>query len=114
MRLLRQWLLRLRTTMTRRHDEARLREEIDDHLAFEMEANLRRGLPPAEARRRYQCGRWLRSLAAAGRVCVDRFDIEDAFGRPRSPHSTDRRPNSPTPTKPVHVRNIPTASGVPK
>ncbi|MET0213702.1 MAG: ABC transporter permease, partial [Vicinamibacterales bacterium] len=38
--------------MTRRHDETRLREEIDDHLAFETDANLRRGLPPAEARRR--------------------------------------------------------------
>jgi predicted permease len=38
--------------MTRRHDETRLREEIDDHVACEMEANLRRGLPPAEARRR--------------------------------------------------------------
>ena len=38
--------------MTRRHDETRLREEIDDHVAFETDANLRRGLPPAEARRR--------------------------------------------------------------
>jgi hypothetical protein len=38
--------------MTRRHDETRLREEIDDHVAFETEANLRRGLLPAEARRR--------------------------------------------------------------
>src|SRR5262249_3797851 len=30
----------------------RLREEIDDYVAFETDANLRRGLPPAEARRR--------------------------------------------------------------
>ena len=52
MRRLRQWLIRLTTSMTRRHDETRLREEIDDHVAFETEANLRRGLPPAEARRR--------------------------------------------------------------
>ena len=51
-RRLRQWLIRLTTSMTRRHDETRLREEIDDHVAFETEANLRRGLPPAEARRR--------------------------------------------------------------
>jgi predicted permease len=38
--------------MTRRHDETRLREEIDDYVAFETDANLHRGLPPAEARRR--------------------------------------------------------------
>jgi predicted permease len=51
-RRLRQWLIRLTTSLTRRHDEARLHEEIDDHVAFETDANLRRGLPPAEARRR--------------------------------------------------------------
>jgi hypothetical protein len=49
---LRQWLIRLTTSIMRRHDEARLREELDDHIAFETDANLRRGLPPAEARRR--------------------------------------------------------------
>ena len=49
---LRQWLTRLTTSLTRRHDDTRLREEIDDHLAFEIDANVRRGLPPAEARRR--------------------------------------------------------------
>lgn len=52
MRRLRQWLTRLISSITRRHDETRLREEIDDYVAFETEANLRRGLPPAEARRR--------------------------------------------------------------
>jgi predicted permease len=52
MRRLRQWLIRLTTSMTQRHDEGRVREEIDDYVAFETEANLRRGLPPAEARRR--------------------------------------------------------------
>lgn len=52
MRRLRQWLIRLTTSMTRRHDDTRLREEIDDHVAFETDANLRRGWPPAEARRR--------------------------------------------------------------
>jgi predicted permease len=51
-RWLRQWLIRLTTSMTRRHDESRVREEIDDYIAFETEANLRRGLSPAEARRR--------------------------------------------------------------
>ena len=52
MRRLRQWLIRLTTSLTRRQDDTRLREELDDHVAFETEANLRRGLPPAEARRR--------------------------------------------------------------
>jgi hypothetical protein len=51
-RRLRQWLIRLTTSLTRRHDETRLREEIEDHVAFETDANLRRGLPPTEARRR--------------------------------------------------------------
>jgi len=51
-RRLRQWLIRLTTSMTRRHDDTRLCEEIGDHVAFETETNLRRGLSPAEARRR--------------------------------------------------------------
>jgi predicted permease len=52
MKRLRQWLIRLSTTMTRSHDGTRLREDIDEYVAFETEANLRRGLPPDEARRR--------------------------------------------------------------
>jgi predicted permease len=48
----RRWLIRLTTSITRRHDETRLREEIDDYVAFETDANVGRGLPPAEARRR--------------------------------------------------------------
>ena len=52
MKRLRHWLIRLTTSMTRRHDDTRLREEIDDHVAFETDENLRQGLPPAEARRR--------------------------------------------------------------
>jgi len=38
----RQWPIRLTTSMTRRHDEIRLREEIDDHVACETEANARK------------------------------------------------------------------------
>jgi predicted permease len=52
MRRLRHWLIRLATSLTRRRDDTRLREEIDDHIALATEANLRRGLAPAEARRR--------------------------------------------------------------
>jgi hypothetical protein len=52
MKRLRQWLIRLTTTITQSHDGTRLREDIDEYVAFETEANLRRGLPPDEARRR--------------------------------------------------------------
>jgi predicted permease len=45
-------LIRLATSLTRRHDDTRLQEEIDDHIAFETDANLRRGLSPDDARRR--------------------------------------------------------------
>jgi hypothetical protein len=51
MRRLRQWLIRFVAAATGRRDEQRLREEADDHLAFQTEEHLRRGLPPAEARR---------------------------------------------------------------
>lgn len=52
MKRLRHWLIRLTTTLTRHHDGTRMREDIDEYVAFETDANLRRGLPPAEARRR--------------------------------------------------------------
>jgi putative ABC transport system permease protein len=45
-------MIRLTASVTGRHDETRLREAIDDHVACETDANLRRGLPPADARRR--------------------------------------------------------------
>jgi predicted permease len=51
MKWLRQFLIRLTTSATRRQDEQRLREELEDHLAFETDANVRRGLSPDEARR---------------------------------------------------------------
>jgi predicted permease len=78
MRRLRQWLIRLTTSMTRRHDERRLREEIDDHVAFETEANLRRGLPPAEARRR--------ALLTFGSVETFKENYRDQQGLPALEH----------------------------
>jgi predicted permease len=51
MRRLRQWSIRLFASATGRRDEQRLREDADDHIALQTEENLRRGLPPAEARR---------------------------------------------------------------
>ena len=78
MRRLRQWLIRLTTSVTRRHDERRLREDIDDHLAFQTEQNLRRGLPPAEARRQ--------ALLAFGSIETVKEDYRDQQGVPVLEH----------------------------
>ena len=51
MRALRRFLTRLITSTSRSRDDERLREELEDHLAFETDDNIRAGLPPAEARR---------------------------------------------------------------
>ena len=51
MRTLRRFLIRFVTSATRRRDEERLREELDDHVALQTEANVRNGMPAAEARR---------------------------------------------------------------
>jgi len=51
MRSLRRFLTRLRNYATSRHDDARLREEIEEHIALATAENLRAGLSPAEARR---------------------------------------------------------------
>ena len=75
---LRQWLIRLTTSMTRRHDDTRLREEIDDHVAFDTEANLRRGLPPAEARRR--------ALVTFGSMAALEENYRDQQGVPALEH----------------------------
>ena len=78
MRRLRQFLIRLTTSATRRHDEQRLREEIDDHLAFQTEQNLRRGLPPAEARRQ--------AVLAFGSIESVKEDYRDQQGVPVLEH----------------------------
>ena len=77
-RRLRQWLIRLTTSMTRRHDETRLREEIDDHVAFKTDANLRRGLPPPEARRR--------ALLRFGSIEIVKENYRDQQGVPALEH----------------------------
>jgi predicted permease len=51
MRFLRRFLSRLKNFATRRRDDKRLREEMEDHLARQTEENLRAGMGPAEARR---------------------------------------------------------------
>ena len=52
MRTLRRFLLRLAAPATRRRDEERLREELEQHLALQTAEHLRAGLSPDEARRR--------------------------------------------------------------
>ena len=50
-KLLRRFLLRLVSPLTWRQDEARLREEIQEHLALQTAAHIRAGMRPDEARR---------------------------------------------------------------
>jgi predicted permease len=50
MRTLRRFFARLANFVTRRHDDERLREEIEEHIALQTEENIRGGLSPAEAR----------------------------------------------------------------
>jgi putative ABC transport system permease protein len=51
MKALRRFLVRLAGPITRRRDENRLREEVEEHLAQQTAENIRTGMPPEEARR---------------------------------------------------------------
>src|SRR5262245_57458111 len=51
MRTLRRFVIRLLASVTRRRDDDRLREDLEDHLRLQTEANVRAGMSPAEARR---------------------------------------------------------------
>ena len=51
MRTLRRLLSRLAAPATRRRDDERLREEVEEHLALQTAENLRAGMSPVEARR---------------------------------------------------------------
>jgi predicted permease len=78
MRRLRQWSIRFFAAATGRRDEQRLREDADDHIAFQTEENLRRGLPPAEARRQ--------ALLAFGSVEAFKESYRDQQSLPRVEH----------------------------
>src|SRR5271163_4935507 len=52
MRSLKRFFARLANFATRRAQDARLREEIEEHIALQTAENLRAGLSPVEARRR--------------------------------------------------------------
>jgi hypothetical protein len=43
--------MRLKNLATRRRDDQRLREEMEEHLALQTAENLRAGMTPSEARR---------------------------------------------------------------
>ena len=51
MKLLRRLFARLGNFVTRRRDDERLREEIEEHIALQTDENIRAGLSAAEARR---------------------------------------------------------------
>jgi hypothetical protein len=50
MKSLRRFFARLANFATRRAQDERLREEIDEHIALQTAENLRTGLSPVEAR----------------------------------------------------------------
>ena len=58
----------------RRQDEARLREEIEEHLALQTAENIRAGLSPSEARRQ--------AILKFGTVAAIREDYQDQKGLP--------------------------------
>jgi hypothetical protein len=51
MSALTRFVTRLLNFTTRRRGDARLREEMESHLAIQTEENIRAGMAPAEARR---------------------------------------------------------------
>ncbi|HVH86704.1 MAG TPA: ABC transporter permease, partial [Terriglobales bacterium] len=51
MRLLNRLLVRIRNFATGHRNDERLREELHQHIALQMEENLRSGMPPEQARR---------------------------------------------------------------
>ena len=51
MKFLRRFLIRLWNFATRQSEDQRLQEEIAEHLAFQIEENLRAGMSSVEARR---------------------------------------------------------------
>src|SRR5260370_38983159 len=51
MKSVRRFLVRLFKLVSRRTQDERLREEIEEHIALQTEENLRAGLSPSEARR---------------------------------------------------------------
>jgi predicted permease len=78
MRAVRRFLIRLAAPATRRRDEARLREELEHHVALQTAENIRRGLSPADARRQ--------ALLTFGAVAAVADSYRDEQGLPLVDH----------------------------
>ena len=74
MKKLRRFAKRLTSWARTRQDEERLRTEIREHLAFQIEDNLRAGMPPEEARRQ--------AVLKFGAVEAIKEDYRDQRGLP--------------------------------
>jgi predicted permease len=78
MSAVRRLLIRLTASLTRRDDDERLREELEDHLALQTEANVSAGLGPADARRQ--------AMLAIGRAAAIAEDYRDEQRLPSLEH----------------------------
>jgi predicted permease len=74
MRDLRRFLKRLRNLVTRRRNDERLDEEIEEHIALQTAEYMKAGLPPAEARRQ--------ALLKFGAVEAIKEEYRDQTGLP--------------------------------
>ena len=72
MKALRRFLIRLGASITRRSDESRLREEVEEHLAAQTAENIKAGLQPDEARRQ--------AVLKFGAVEAVKEDYRDVLG----------------------------------
>jgi predicted permease len=73
-RALRRFFARIRNFATGRRGDARLREEMEQHLALQTEENLRAGMPPAEA--------WRQAALKLGAAAVIREQYHAEEGLP--------------------------------
>ena len=74
MKALRRFFVRLTASITRRLDEKRLREEIEEHLALQTAENIKAGMSPGEARRQ--------SVLKFGAIEALKEDYRDKRGLP--------------------------------
>ena len=99
MKRTRRFLARLTASLLGRRDEARLREDLEGHVALLTDANIGAGMPPAEARRharltlgapdaiveQYRDEQRLRLFDDLGRTCATPVACSDAVqGSPSS------------------------------
>ena len=78
MRRLRRFLIRLTASVTRRRDDERLREDLEDHITLQTEANVSAGMSPADARRQ--------AVLAIGPVAALAEDYRDEQRLPSLEH----------------------------